>query len=75
MVQTPLNLWLVSDGVLEILQSNSLKQKQADLIARVSEPGTSIKTVSEALGLEMSPQLPDDITFLMVNRGAVRGKR
>ncbi len=69
------DLWLVSDGVLEILQSNSLKQKQADLIARVSEPGTTIKTVSEALGLEMSPQLPDDITFLMVNRGAVRGKR
>ncbi len=63
-------LWLVSDGVLEILPSSSLKQKQADLLARVSEPGTSIEAISKALSLEASPQLPDDITFLMVNREA-----
>ena len=61
-------LWLVSDGVLEILASRSLKEKQDDLLARVGEPGTSIETISVELGLEESPQLPDDITFLMLNR-------
>ena len=69
------NLWLVSDGVLEILPSNSLKQKQSDLLARVSKPDSSIATVSEALGLEMNSELPDDITFLVVNKEASRGKR
>ncbi len=62
-------LWLVSDGVLEMLPSGSVTEKQADLLARVSGPNASIESLARELGLAKDAQLPDDITFLMVNRG------
>jgi len=62
-------LWLVSDGVLEMLPPGSVKEKQADLLARVSGPNASIHNLAQELGLAKDAQLPDDITFLMVNRG------
>ncbi len=68
-------LWLVSDGVLEMLPFGSLKEKQADLLARLSGPDASIGKLARELGLVKDAQLPDDITFLMVNRGVSHGER
>ncbi len=66
-------LWLVSDGVLEMLPFGSLKEKQADLLARLSGPDASIDKLARDLGLAKDAQLPDDITFLMVNREVSHG--
>ena len=75
MIELPeqFTLWLVSDGVLEVLPFGSLKEKQADLLARLSGRDASIDKLARDLGLAKDAQLPDDITFLMVNRGVNRG--
>ncbi len=61
-------LLLVSDGVLEILPGESIKNKQEVLLNSIGSGITNLRDLSGSLGLSNEQRLPDDITFLMVKR-------
>ena len=61
-------LWLVSDGLLEIMPEHSLKDKYATLQALVADPSLDIDTLAARMGLPRTDSLPDDITFFQVQR-------
>ncbi|MEX1032732.1 MAG: response regulator [Cellvibrionaceae bacterium] len=64
-------LAIFSDGVLELLPGDSLQEKEALLLDRVSNIGGSMNldVVCESLGLRERSETPDDIAILMVTRG------
>lgn len=64
-------LVICSDGVLEIMPKESIQEKEALLLQRLSNiTGTlTIETICESLGLEESAEVPDDIAVLVVTRG------
>lgn len=64
-------LVICSDGVLELLDGDSLQQKEALLLDKVSNIGgtMSLDVVCESLALRERSETPDDIAILMVTRG------
>ncbi len=61
-------LWLVSDGLLEIMPERTLKEKYATLQALVADPSLDIDTLSAQMGLPSASPPPDDITFFQLQR-------
>ena len=61
-------LWLVSDGLLEVMSERSLKEKYATLRAQVANPKLDIDTLAANMGLPSSGSPPDDVTFFQVQR-------
>ncbi len=61
-------LLLVSDGLLEILPGDSLREKHDVLLARIDGPDVTLGELIAELGLAEDQNLPDDVTFLMVKR-------
>jgi phosphoserine phosphatase RsbU/P len=61
-------LWLVSDGLLDVLPQGRLREKQEALRAHLSREDASIDGLAAALGLESQAGFPDDVTLLVVQR-------
>ncbi len=59
---------LISDGVLEILPHPTLREKQSFLLNITQKTDITIDSLVEAFGLQERTSLPDDITFLLVQR-------
>jgi serine phosphatase RsbU (regulator of sigma subunit) len=60
---------LFSDGILEILPSPSLREREAylpALIARMDNP--TVEAISQQLALESQANYPDDIAILLISR-------
>lgn len=60
------SLLLVSDGVLELLQSDQSDDIQEVLLQQLERTGLGIEAVTAALGVDARRELPDDVTFLLV---------
>ena len=61
---------MVSDGVLEFLPGNSLKEKEqyiCDMIAK--SESSSIEEICQGLGLQEVKDAPDDVTVLTLRKG------
>jgi serine phosphatase RsbU (regulator of sigma subunit) len=61
-------LVLISDGILETLPQTSLRDKQVFLLDTIRRIDLSIENLIQALGLDRSGPLPDDVTLLLVER-------
>lgn len=59
---------LISDGILEILPHPTLKEKQSFLLNTARNTDITIDRLIEAFGLKERTSLPDDVTFLLVQR-------
>lgn len=64
-------LVICSDGVLELLDGDSLQEKEALLLDKVSNIGGTmdLDAVCESLALQERSETPDDVAILMVTRG------
>lgn len=62
------SLWLISDGLLEIMPERSIKEKFAVLQERVADSTLNIDSLAASMGLPSKNLLPDDITFFQVQR-------
>jgi serine phosphatase RsbU (regulator of sigma subunit) len=61
-------LVLISDGILETLPQISLRDKQAFLLEAVQGIDLNVENLLQALALDQSGLLPDDITLLLVEK-------
>ncbi len=61
-------LYLVSDGILEVLQAESLVDKEKILLDAVSRAHQSGEELWQVLNLEQQPAMPDDMACLTLNR-------
>jgi sigma-B regulation protein RsbU (phosphoserine phosphatase) len=61
-------LVLFSDGVLEILPQDSLKNREKHLISLVESGSRSVSAISKQLSLEGRSEVPDDIALLTIRR-------
>ncbi|WP_343845190.1 PP2C family protein-serine/threonine phosphatase [Bowmanella denitrificans] len=61
-------LYLFSDGVLEIMTDKTLESKMATLHACVKMPVKSLQDLAGRLGISESMSLPDDLAMLSVTR-------
>ena len=59
---------LISDGILEALPQANLRDKQSFLLETVRHIDLSIENLIQALELDRSGPLPDDVTLLLVER-------
>lgn len=64
-----------SDGVLEVLEPESLADKQMFLEALLDRPSLELDDLVNRIGLGKMKSLPDDITILLVKRKAAREPR
>ena len=55
-----------SDGVLDVVNANSLAEKEALLLETVAQAGHTIGSLEKALGLDVIRDLPDDIAVLSI---------
>lgn len=61
-------LVLISDGVLETLPQASLRDKQAFLLELVGSTPLTVESLLQALNLDQSNPLPDDVTLLLIKK-------
>lgn len=61
-------LLLVSDGVLELLPQQSLREKNTEIARIVSEPGVNMDRLVEQFGAEGDVKRLDDVAILLVQR-------
>lgn len=66
-------LLIISDGILELLPETSIKKKRNHIRTIFESNVNDLKRVTDKLGLSNYYYYPDDITFLMVNRGGGDG--
>ena len=59
------SLLLVSDGVLELLDTDPDGDRQDLLLQRIGDRHFEIGKVIDALGVDAQPSLPDDVAFLL----------
>ncbi|MDC0661810.1 PP2C family protein-serine/threonine phosphatase [Marinobacter sp. SS21] len=65
-LQGPFQLFLFSDGILEVIKAKSLAKKEARLLELVSGGRHTIASLSDALNLDEITELPDDIAIVSV---------
>jgi len=61
-------LALVSDGVLELLPGQSLKDKEKFISESIFQPDDSIEGICERLGINKAKDAPDDVTVLTLRK-------
>lgn len=59
---------LISDGILETLPQQTLREKQQFLLELIHDTDLSIDTLVKTLDLDRIGLLPDDVTLLLVKR-------
>lgn len=62
------SLSLFSDGILDLLPGETLKDKEALLPQKVSEAGGSLEGLASVFGLANLGEMPDDIALLVLSR-------
>jgi PAS domain S-box-containing protein len=62
------SLVIFSDGILEILPTETLPEKQKYLETLVNKPDINVKMLIEQTGIDKNESLPDDATILLINR-------
>jgi sigma-B regulation protein RsbU (phosphoserine phosphatase) len=62
----PFRLLMFSDGILEVIPAKSLDEKERTLLELVSGGRHTIASLSEALNLDETTELPDDIAMVSV---------
>lgn len=65
------SLLLVSDGILEVLGAGSIRECKERLRLSLEAEEVSILGLIEQFGLKEIEELPDDVTFLMIQREGV----
>jgi serine phosphatase RsbU (regulator of sigma subunit) len=70
-IQLPKHVVLAafSDGVLEVLNQQSLEQKLTFLRSLFARSDITVEQVRKALDLDGPRQLPDDVAYLLIKRG------
>ena len=61
-------LAMISDGIFEVLPHATLQDKQTFLLDTIRDTEPAIDNLLQVLGLSQTDTLPDDITFLLVQR-------
>ncbi|ARU88978.1 two-component system response regulator RssB [Pseudomonas sp. M30-35] len=69
-MQLPKNfsLTLLSDGILDLLPGDTLKDKETALPQLVTEAGGTLEGLRDVLGLANLAEMPDDIALLVLSR-------
>ncbi|MBA1277715.1 MULTISPECIES: two-component system response regulator RssB [Pseudomonadaceae] len=62
------SLTLLSDGILDLLPGDTLKEKEAGLPGLISEAGGRLDGLQRVLGLADLEDMPDDIALLVLSR-------
>lgn len=62
------SLTLLSDGILDLLPGETLKEKEAILPSMVVEAGGTLDGLRQVLGLAALSDMPDDIALLVLSR-------
>jgi serine phosphatase RsbU (regulator of sigma subunit) len=62
------SLSLMSDGILDLLPGDTLKEKEAALPRLISEAGGSLDGLRQVFGLANLRDMPDDIALLVLSR-------
>ncbi|MVW75832.1 two-component system response regulator RssB [Pseudomonas xionganensis] len=62
------SLTLLSDGILDLLSGDTLKEKEAQLPELISAAGGSLDGLRKAFGLANLGEMPDDIALLVLSR-------
>ncbi|MGH8352224.1 MAG: two-component system response regulator RssB [Pseudomonas sp.] len=62
------SLTLLSDGILDLLPGETLKEKEAVLPQMVSAAGGSLDGLRQVFGLAKLGEMPDDIALLVLSR-------
>jgi sigma-B regulation protein RsbU (phosphoserine phosphatase) len=66
--QKPFALMLFSDGILEVLQAEELRQKEQDLLQCVEQSQGDIDSLLSAVNVGDIKELPDDIAVLSIKK-------
>lgn len=62
------SLTLMSDGILDLLPGDSLKDKELALPRIIAEAGGTLDGLKQAFGLAELAEMPDDIALLVLSR-------
>ena len=62
------SLTILSDGILEVLPQKNLQEKENYLLSVIQKGPTTIKALTEKLGLNAIEEAPDDIAMLILAR-------
>jgi serine phosphatase RsbU (regulator of sigma subunit) len=62
-------LCMFSDGILEILPSKQLVDKEVALLKSMQKPPQDLDSLISSFGIDAMDEIPDDIAVLMVKRG------
>ncbi|RDH44818.1 response regulator [Zooshikella ganghwensis] len=62
------SLTIFSDGIIEVLPQERLKDKEAYLLSIISEGASTVGAIVQALGLDKMQDAPDDIALLVLAR-------
>ena len=62
------SLTLMSDGILDLLKQDTLKEKEAALPELVKTAGGSLDGLRQVFGLATLGEMPDDIALLVLSR-------
>lgn len=62
------SLTLLSDGILDLLPGDTLKEKEANLPELVKAAGGSLDGLRQTFGLATLGEMPDDIALLVLSR-------
>jgi sigma-B regulation protein RsbU (phosphoserine phosphatase) len=62
------SLTLLSDGILDLLPGDTLKEKEAELPRMIASAGGSLEGLRDAFGLAKLRDMPDDIALLVLSR-------
>jgi len=65
------SLFLISDGTLEILQQNTLKEKTEYLLSILNTTRMSIADIRKQIRLDKRDEIPDDISFLKIEKKGI----
>ena len=61
------DLWLFSDGILEVIKAKNLAEKEQQLLSLVEQSKRNIEVLADTLQLNKMNELPDDIAILTVS--------
>jgi len=65
---TILQLVAVSDGILEMMDQDSLAEKEACLLNWVEQEQLTVENLDNLLSIQANKEIPDDITLLTLTR-------
>lgn len=68
------NLFMCSDGILELLPHDDLEAKEAYLVSLVSKDSIDLEEIIQAIEIEKYRAIPDDVTLLLIKKGVPNGR-